>query len=93
LVLAAAPTLTLVGLTATAQPDVWFTVIDWSPMRIVPIRDGPVFPATLNRTSPVPLPLCPAVMTIQSEEVVAVQPHPGAARTVVALVEAATGAA
>ena len=77
----------------TEQPDAWLTVNVKPAMRIAPTRDGPVFPATLNRTSPVPLPVCPLVMTIQSEVVAAVQPQPGAARTVVALVDAAAGAA
>jgi hypothetical protein len=42
----------------------------------VPVRAGPVFGSTLNRTEPFPLPLAPDVMLIHGALLVAVHVQP-----------------
>lgn len=51
-------------------------------MRSVADLDGPLVPATLNRTSPLPVPLDPDVIVAQAAELVAVQEQPEPAVTV-----------
>ena len=43
----------------------WMTVTDFPATAIVPVRDGPAFPATRYVTVPLPVPGEPPVMAIQ----------------------------
>jgi hypothetical protein len=47
----------------------------------VPVRDAPVFAATLNATEPFPDPVEPDVSVIHDAPLVAVHPHPLCADT------------
>jgi hypothetical protein len=60
----------------------WVTVKVWPPIVMVPVRKAPVLALTLNVTDPLPVPLAPDVMVIQSALDVATQPHPAPAVTV-----------
>jgi len=60
----------------------WVTVKVWPPIVMVPVRRAPVLALTLNVTDPLPVPLAPDVMVIQSALDVATQPHPVPAVTV-----------
>ena len=70
------PTLTLGGLTPNVQPVACVTVTVWSAIRSDPVRAAAGFAATLNRTSPGPLPDWPAVTVIQSSALAADHAHP-----------------
>jgi hypothetical protein len=48
---------------------------------MVPLRAAPVFAAAVNVTTPLPLPLAPAVTVIQDALLAAVQPQPLAVET------------
>src|SRR6478735_233532 len=50
------------GAGTIAQPLLWVTVNDWSPMVSVPVRDPPVVAAAAYCTVPLPLPLAPEEM-------------------------------
>ena len=58
---------------------------------IVPFRAGPVVAAAVNCTSPVPLPVAPAVIVSHGTWLAAVQLHPGPAVTATFPVDAADG--
>jgi hypothetical protein len=71
------------GDAANVQPWPCTTVTVCPPTAIVPVRVGPLVAATANATVPAPLPLAPAVIVIHGALLVAVQPHPAAALTLI----------
>jgi hypothetical protein len=54
------------------------TVNVWPPAVIAPLRDGPLFEATVKRTVPLPLPLPPDEIVIHGTADAAVHSHPPA---------------
>ena len=83
---AAAATLTVDALMPNVQPGPCVTLIAWSATRTDPERVCPGLAATRICTCPDPLPVCPAVILIQSVVLDAdhVQPAPAATATAVA---------
>ena len=63
----------LVGVREQVHPASWLTVKVLPAMVMVPLRAGPVFPDAEYPTVPLPVPLEPEVMVIQSALLVAVQ--------------------
>jgi hypothetical protein len=53
----------------------------WSPIRIAPVRAGPLDATTVNCTSPGPTPFAPDAIVIQSAVLAADQGHPAAVCT------------
>ena len=65
-----------------AQPVPCVTVNVCPPTVIAALRDGPVFRATVNRTTPSPVPVAPDEIVSHPIVDVAVQPQPVPVRTV-----------
>jgi len=64
------------------HPCPWLTVNVCPAMVSVPDRAGPVVAATVNCTSPLPLPFVLPLIVIQDSPLFAVQVHPSPAVTV-----------
>ena len=76
LVLAPAPSVTLVGETEYSHA-LWFTVRVWPAIDMVPVREpDPVLAAMLSPTTPPPVPLWPDVTEIHDEWLEAVHAQP-----------------
>lgn len=66
----------LVGLIVNEQPLACVTVKVWPATVIVPVRGGPVWAATENCVTPLPLPLAPELIVIQPSLLAAVHAQP-----------------
>ena len=79
----ATPTITVVGATVNVHgTPSWLTVNVWPAIVSVPVRDGPVFAATVKPTGPLPVPDAPEVTTIHDAFEVAVHVQLAAAVTI-----------
>ena len=77
----AAATFCDVGEMANVQPCPWLTVTVRPAIVSVVERAAPPVPATVKRTVPLPLPLCPSVMVTHSALLAAFQGQPVAVDT------------
>jgi hypothetical protein len=78
----AAGTFSLVDDSAYVQPVPWLTVNVWPAAVMAPLRAGPLFAATVNRTVPSPVTFAGEVIVIQDTALAALHAQPAAVCTV-----------